>query len=530
MFVYRTAWFIEAFQVFWRQNPGLLYGIASLLGAGLGLSFHPALLIPVVMLMLPGCLALLLPGRRQDFHDLLLRLGLSLLLLLAFCALSHARYQLPTLPPSGVMGQAEIAIGSVSAIKSPFGMRWSLKGQLKRFDPAQNEVQNVNVRNANVQLSIPYKPERTRPSADQTYQVYGKLKQQGNSYHLSVKSDAYWRRLPGSGGLAEWRYRTKQAFVTMLQERMPNPRSAAFIAGLATGEFSDRATAAALGRFGLQHIMAISGFNFVIVAAFLSLVLRGFLPSRITAWLLLILLCAYFILLGPDPSVTRAWIAVLIAVAGDLLSKRSRGLNTLGVALMLMLLVDPSVCQSVALQLSFLATAAILLFLPLMEPLLQQMWPKRPLHQLVRMPWWDQHAVVMLALFRGALALGIAVHVVMIPVLLFYFNKFPLLSLLYNLFFPFLVSVSILLLLIALPLQLCVPPLATLIHHVNSTYTQWVLDLTFNMPMNIDFIWRVGEVSLTPVIAFLTAITVIGICLTHNFSQRFEERQALAYL
>ena len=42
------------------------------------------------------------------------------------------------------------------------------------------------------------------------------------------------------------------------------------------------------------------------------------------------------------------------------------------------------------------------------------------------------------SLLRKALALNIAVHFVTLPVLLFIFLKFPWLSLLYNLFFPFL--------------------------------------------------------------------------------------------
>ena len=77
----------------------------------------------------------------------------------------------------------------------------------------------------------------------------------------------------------------------------------------------------------------------------------------------------------------------------------------------------------------------------------QKMFRTRSLSKITEMHWLDQHAYCLLYYLRQGLALALAVNLVAMPITFFYFQKFPLMSLFYNLFFPFLVSFSMLLLL-----------------------------------------------------------------------------------
>lgn len=509
---------------FWQQHPALLYGLASLLGCFLALTNTKMLFLPIGLLYFP----LLLHPRIRD--PLCTRLLLSLLVGASTFFICFVSYQCPPLPREGVEGTAYMAISALQDKKTPFGQTLRMQGRILQFAPHDDVQRHLAVKNGDLQINLPWKEEGKRPRANQAYRVDGTLAQTGSGYQLKVKSHTSWEPVPGTWSLAEWRYEIKQQFGIMLQNQMNDPLVAAFLTGLAIGDFSDNQIATALGRFGLQHILAISGFHFAIVAALLSAALRCILSRHAGQVILLLLLFAYLLFLGPGASILRAWIMATVGLLGHLLYRSSNGLNSLGIALLVLLTIDPAASQSLAFQLSFLATAAILLFYAPAERLLRRIFPKRPLSQLVGMHGWDQHAVVILAFFRGALALGIAVNLAMLPVVLFYFQKFPWLSLVYNLFFPFLVSISMLLLLLALPLQPLLPWAAAFLHGLNATYTRWVLHLTLNVPTSFDFVWRVREIPSDWIIIYLSAMAVLGVAAWYWMQRQQEERNDFAFL
>ena len=242
-----------------------------------------------------------------------------------------------------------------------------------------------------------------------------------------------------------------------------------------------------LSRFGLQHLMAISGLHFSILASLLGIGLCLIFSSRITSILTIILLSAYFIFLGNSPSVMRAWITLSIGLFGILTSKRSQALNSLGFAILVIVLYDPLSISEIGFQFSFIITASILIWFSPLDHLMQKIFMKRPLSQMVTYDWIDQHAYCILCFLRQALALTLAVNLAALPLTLYYFQKFPLMSLIYNLFFPFTVSLSMLLLLLAVMTAPIIPILSTLFHNINDQYTQFLLNLAFNLPGDFDF-------------------------------------------
>ncbi len=517
---------IYAFDTFWNRYPALLYGLCVLIGFYAAFHWSWIIMVPLGVLLVPQLLAVCFGLDRS-----LSRAVLSLTLLLATIIYGTVNYTFPTLPPEGIKGTAHITLSSLRTRTTHFGRQWIYQGQIVQFtsDNAPNSLSIAN--HVAFTLSLPHNDTISRPTANQDYVIHATLKQTDNGqYILKVSPQEPWNPVHATWSPAESRYHAKQAVKAYISHHIANPHSASFLSGLATGEFEDRLFSFEFGRFGLQHIMAISGFHFSIIAAILGLFLRMAFTRKRGASVLVFLLCSYFLFLGCTPSIMRAWIAISIYLAGQLIEKKPSALNSLGFALLVILLIDPLACSSIGFQFSFLTTAAILLLYSGCDHLMEKMLTKRPLSQMISMDLLNQHGYYILSLFRQGVALGIAVNLVALPVTLFYFQKFPWMSLLYNLFFPMMVSVAMFLLLVAALLTYVIPLAAEGIHAFNSGYTQWMLNFTFNMPTSLDTYLRVDPLPPWILVCYLCALFVISIVIRQYMEKKQEELQDFAFL
>ena len=317
--------------------------------------------------------------------------------------------------------------------------------------------------------------------------------------------------------LAIWRFDAKQTLRNYLRIHIKHPSSRDFLSALATGEMENRVLKHNFASLGLQHLLAISGFHFGLIALCLSGFLRLFLTPRNSALLLLPLITLYFFFIGPAPSCFRAWMTISLFLLSHIFSWRTSSLNLLGVSLTLALLFDPLIISHLGFQLSYLITLAILLFYPLFEILFSPLLPPRTFPNLLKMSPLHQHGYLLSALIRSALSLNVAVHLLALPTLLFLFGKFPLLSILYNLFFPFWVGISLFLLLFAMILS-PLPFLSAGLHFVNSNYTSRILSLTAHPPTFFQFFLRIDALPLWALITYLTLCFWGGLLLKEHFA------------
>jgi len=168
---------------------------------------------------------------------------------------------------------------------------------------------------------------------------------------------------------------------------------------------------------GVSHLLAISGLHVGILAGFLYLLLR-FLGNRwymklFRSVVLLAVLGFYALFTGLSPSVVRSVIMFSLFTIGAICSTRGVAVNTLAATAFFMLLYEPYALYAVGFQLSFLAVFSILIVMPRITPL----WKPKTL--LLRYLW-------------QIIALSIAAQLFTLPLLLFYFSKFPLFFLLAN--------------------------------------------------------------------------------------------------
>ena len=462
--------------MFWTHHPALPYAICLSLGLRLGLDPHPAFLIPLLTLLkVPKA-----------------RLILAFLTGVAGYFLALTQYHFPPAHESSWEGSGTLEITSLKKGSSYKQEAWIYKGVFHRFGP---------FRELNVGFTILDK-RGFRPDAGALYYVEGVIKRGKNSFQLKAQS---WERVGANPNLLEMRAAWKEKASHWITQNIPHARSAHLLTGLLTGDFDDKLLTFDFSRFGLQHLMAISGFHFTVIASLLSMILSLFFPKKPLLIVLSVSLTVYFLFLGPSPSILRAWFSSMVVFLATLLGKQSRGLNTLAFSFIAVLLLDPLAVFSIGCLFSFGVTAAILLFFEDADTWLKKILMPRKLVHVQNMPYLKQILLVILTFIRQSLALNLAVTLIALPMTLYFFHQFPFLSLFYNLFFPFLVSFSMLFLLLAL-LTAWIPPLSHLIHLINSYYTDFILNLTHELPHSWDLTWKISDF---PLMLFISIITII---------------------
>src|ERR1700722_62455 len=274
--VIKANFILNSFESFWRQHPALLYGLAILIGFSFSLNGSPVLFLPALLLLLAGK-----------------RTILAYALLIVSLFFVNSQISMPTLSEEGIKGSAHFEISSIALKSTHFGKQWVYKGIIQSLLP------HPAIKNIPVSISIPVKKEITRPQADKGYWIEGTLKAVSDNHYIFIlEKNGPWQEVKNSWSLAEMRYLFKKNVSSTIHQKIEDEQSATFLAGIATGEFDDRLMAFHFSRFGLQHIMAISGFHFAIISGILRFILQLVFSKRAATFALITFITGYFLFLG----------------------------------------------------------------------------------------------------------------------------------------------------------------------------------------------------------------------------------------
>ena len=182
---------------------------------------------------------------------------------------------------------------------------------------------------------------------------------------------------------------------------------------------------------GAAHVLAVSGLHTGIIYGVLLwlLTLGGRVKpryenraGRVAIGLVIIAaMWCYAWLTGLTPSVVRAVVMVTIFEVGRMMYRQAFSLNTIAAAAVLILMVRPADLWSVSFQLSFTATAAIVLFAKQMELYL---------HRKEWMGTWKGRVLDWIA---GIVIISIAAQLGTLPLTMYYFGQISNYFLLTNL-------------------------------------------------------------------------------------------------
>ena len=114
-------------------------------------------------------------------------------------------------------------------------------------------------------------------------------------------------------------------------------------------------------KVGASHILALSGLHLMIIYAFISLFIAWRRFRLLSQVVVVAALWAFAFLVGMSPSVVRSALMITLYALLSLGHRERMSVNTLSLAAIVMLVVNPPSLFDISFQLSFMAVLAILL-------------------------------------------------------------------------------------------------------------------------------------------------------------------------
>jgi len=190
---------------------------------------------------------------------------------------------------------------------------------------------------------------------------------------------------------------------------------------------------------GSSHVIVISGSNVALIAGIMLAFGRRLLGQRRAIWLALVGIATYALLVGGDAAVLRAaWMGALFAIATTL-GRRNTALVSLAFACWVMTIANPLTLWDVGFQLSSAATAGLILFSSTVTALFDRLLPGwfqgGPLTGTMVVGGVDLARTGQSALqgiLQDGLMVTIAANLSTLPLVLYYFGRLSLVSLLTN--------------------------------------------------------------------------------------------------
>lgn len=113
---------------------------------------------------------------------------------------------------------------------------------------------------------------------------------------------------------------------------------------------------------GISHLMAVSGLHIFTWSSYLDIILTKFLSKRKNSIISISFTLFFMALTSFTPSVVRAGIMMICVFAGNLFLKKSDSINSLGLAALILLTINPFAATNISFMLSFSAAFGLALF------------------------------------------------------------------------------------------------------------------------------------------------------------------------
>jgi len=195
------------------------------------------------------------------------------------------------------------------------------------------------------------------------------LARQGVYFVLSAAKNSRLEVLDEGRGLLTGAARLRK-YLCLRLDRSFDPIESALLKAVLLGERSQvpRWLNDRFARTGTAHVLAISGLHVGVVTACLFLMLK-LLPigRRVQFSMTILALAGYVVLTGARPSVVRAAIMCSVFLFSFILERESNSINSLALAAIILLLMNPNNIFAIGFQLSFVCVLSILLFYPLFK-------------------------------------------------------------------------------------------------------------------------------------------------------------------
>ena len=228
-------------------------------------------------------------------------------------------------------------------------------------------------------------------------------------------------------GFRDWPERMRTAIGIRIDRLFPENADIARALILGDRDSLSSEARANYARAGAAHLLAISGMHISVLAAALALLLRRFLQRTCAFGLTFALLAAYSVLIGFTPSVFRALVMFTFLGVAPITGRHSDALTRLSASMLIYLILQPLAILDAGFNLSYGATAGILLLTPPLSRLPMLRTPSDEQPDFGLNPRKIRRWIV------GTLAATFAAQLAVLPLVAHYFGAQPVWSLLTNL-------------------------------------------------------------------------------------------------
>lgn len=159
-------------------------------------------------------------------------------------------------------------------------------------------------------------------------------------------------------------FTVRERAATAIRAALPEPQAGLLSAILLGDEGSiAQSTSEAFSAAGAAHLLAISGFNMVVVAAAVERILKSIGARReLVIFLSLAVIAAYTALTGASASILRAALMAGVLVIGNALRRRTFVPTSLAFVVLLLTVLNPLILWDVGFQLSMLGAFGLAAF------------------------------------------------------------------------------------------------------------------------------------------------------------------------
>jgi len=264
-------------------------------------------------------------------------------------------------------------------------------------------------------------PDRVRPTTNPGSFDYRGFLEKKNIYHIHSAREEYIYKYPESNKFTAQKFaaQLQGKALEIFQQNLSNTAALGIVEALILGYKKDleQEVRDAWSGTGSMHVLAVSGLHVGIIFLFINLMfgwLKRYSAGRILFILIAVgLLFFYALLTGMSASVIRASIMFSLIIISNGIKKQSNIFNTLALSGFIMLLVDPYLLRTIGFQLSYLAVLGIVV-----------LYDK--IYSLIKIKYWFPDKLWSLTV------VSIAAQLATFPLIIFYFQQYPVYGLLTN--------------------------------------------------------------------------------------------------
>lgn len=365
--------------------------------------------------------------------------GFFLLLILIFFLIGHQLYsqQIEKDPLSAFEGQDAIALEAyIEQVQERefatdyevFSQSVAINGQENPFRERQTlrvyGIEHGYNSGDRIKISSPIVEPVISTDLDGSGETVTPKNKKASSYDLYLKSRGFHNRLQASPANVELVSKeglyqesflegNKRRALKFLDHSLQEPQNQ-LMKSILLGDqgFLEADLREAFSQTGTAHIVAVSGLHVgILVAIFTVFFKKMGLGKRFYLWLILGILFLYGYLIGFPVSMVRAGLMYGLYILAFYQHRPYDGLHALAVVGVLSLLINPLTLFTVAFQLSFAATASIILLYAKL----------------------DKALVFLPNILRGVVAVTLAAQIGTLPLMAYYFGQISIVSIPANL-------------------------------------------------------------------------------------------------